>query len=202
MKRFKIKFILVVSIITTLLILKQLFITFDEAVSTFAHTVGENRVCEIVNQCILDSVEKQSAEYGSICAIHYDSAGKITAITVNPESVNKLKGETISSIIHALKDGGKEAFFVPLGTLLGSRLFSAKGPNVEIEIIPLGTVSSELVQTFTAAGINQTLHSLYLNVRTSVKISAPFSAEAIDISTTVCIAESVIIGDIPFVYSD
>ncbi len=174
----------------------------DKTLSNFAKTYGTNKVYGIINQCVLESVEKQSAEYSSICQIHRDSAGKITAISVNSKSVNKLKGETVSAIIHALKDDVKETFSVPLGTLLGSRIFSAKGPDIKIDIIPLGAVATELKQTFTSVGINQTLHSLYLDIRLSVELASPFSSQSIDISTEVCIAETVIIGDIPFAYID
>ncbi|MBE6648282.1 MAG: sporulation protein YunB [Ruminococcaceae bacterium] len=196
-KTFLFSFILILCII-----IYAIFSRLDKTLSDFAQTFGENRIFELVNQCILETTQKESAEYNSICKIHYDSAGKITAITVDPERVNKIKGETVSSIIRTLKDNSKEEFSVPLGTLLGSRLFSAKGPKVNIEVIPLGAVASELIQKFTSVGINQTLHSLYLDVRISVKLASPFSESNINVQTNVCIAETVIIGDIPFAYLD
>lgn len=202
MKRFKVKIIILSLLIFSCFLLGEIFQSFDRAINVFAETTGENHVCEIVNQCILDTAEKLSAEYNNICKIYHDSEGKITAISVNSESVNKLKGETVSSIIRTLKDNDKDAFNVPLGTLLGSRLFSAVGPDVEIKIIPLGAVASELIQKFTSVGINQTLHSLYLEVHISVKFASPVSYAQIDVSTNVCIAETVIIGDIPFAYVD
>jgi sporulation protein YunB len=174
----------------------------DKTLKDFAETTGTNYICEIINDSVLCAVEKHSAEYDSICKIHYDSAGKITAITVNSQSVNKLKGETIAHVIKAFKDKDKKAFSVPLGTLVGSRIFSAKGPDIDIEIIPLGAINSQLTQKFTSVGINQTLHSLYLNIHVSVKIASPFSYESINVSNEVCIAETVIVGDIPFAYLD
>ena len=202
MKGFKRRLIILSVIIIFCMITNQFYKSMDKSLKEFAETHCENHVCEIVNDCILESVEKLSAEYNSICKIHYDSAGKITAILIDPESVNKLKGETVSSIIHQLKDEGKESFHIPIGTLSGSRLFSARGPEIEIKYIPLGSVASELIQKFTSVGINQTLHSLYLNIRISLLVSSPFSSTKIQISTDVCIAETIIIGDIPFAYMD
>jgi sporulation protein YunB len=202
MKGFKIKIIILSVIILFGIIINQLYKSIDKSTKEFAETYCENYICELVNDCILESVEKLSAEYNSICKIHYDSSGKINAILIDSESVNKLKGETVSSIIHKLKDEEKESFRIPLGTLSGSRLFSARGPEIEIKYIPLGSVASELIQKFASVGINQTLHSLYLNVRISLRVSSPFSSTNIQISTDVCIAETVIIGDIPFSYID
>ena len=198
--KFRIKLFLLLFIIY--LILYYFSRHTDKVLYDFARTNGANGICELLNACILDVTEKEAAEYNSICKIHYDSAGKITAVSVNAESVNKLKSKTVSAIIHALKDGGGESFNVPLGTLLGSRIFSAKGPAVKIDVIPLGAVSAELVQKFTSVGINQTLHSLYIDVRINVRLASPFSHEDIAVGTSVCVAETVIIGDIPFAFME
>lgn len=195
MKR-RIKLIFILAIVLILIFL--FFMRCDKSINDFATTSGVNYVNSIINDCVLKSIETNSAEYNNICKIHVDSAGKITAISVNSGSVNKLKSDTVSLIIKTLKNETKDSFKVPLGTLTGSRFFSAKGPEVELTVIPLGTVASELVQKFTSVGINQTLHSLYLEIRICVKIASPFSSADINVSTNVCIAETVIVGEIPF----
>lgn len=201
MKRLKIKLI-IISVVFLLVFIGNIILKkLDCALIVFAETKGETHVCEIINQCITETSERILSKE-PISKIHYNSKGEIIAITVNSEAVNKIKGETMSSIIQKLKNDNSNSFKIPLGTLLGSRFFSAQGPDIEIEIIPLGTVASELKQKFTSAGINQTLHSLYLDVRISVKIASPFSSAKIDISTNVCISETVIVGNIPFGYID
>ena len=173
--RIKLKIKLFILIVIISFISYRLSLRLDEALSDFAETSGTNKICEIVNSCILDTTIKESAEYNSICKIHRDSAGKITAISIDPESVNRLRGKTISSIITSLKAETSESFSVPLGTLLGSRFFSAKGPKIKISVIPLGAVASEIKQQFESVGINQTLHSLYLDVRISVRLASLFN---------------------------
>ena len=201
MKHFKLKLLLIASIILLFYTTKALTNHLDSTLIDFAQTYGENAICEILNQCISETVQNLSAEYDSICKIHHASDGKITAITFEAESINKLKAETVSAIIRYIKDK-KESFHIPLGTLLGSRIFSSRGPEIQIKIIPLGAVSSSLNQQFKSVGINQTLHSLYLDVRISVKIASPFSSTNIDVYTNVCIAQTVIIGDIPLAFLD
>ncbi len=202
MKKIKIKIKIFLFLVLIIFVSYKLSQRLDSALLDFAETVGTNKITEIINSSILETTIKESAEYNSICKIHRDSAGKITAISIDPESVNRLKGKTISSIITSLKSETKESFSIPLGTLLGSRLFSAEGPKIKINVIPLGAIASELKQQFESVGINQTLHSLYLDVRISVRFASPFSTSSISISTNVCIAQTVIIGDIPFAYLD
>jgi sporulation protein YunB len=197
MKRFKFRIKLLALIIIICFLAKGLLSRFDKSLSDFALTQGENAVCEILNLCVLQTTQELSTEYGKICDVRYDKTGKITSITLNPDSINKLKSQTVSNVIKTLKDE-REVLSVPLGTLLGSRFFSARGPDINIKLIPLGAVSSELNQKFTSAGINQTLHSIYLDLRVSLRLASPFSSANINVFTNVCIAETVIVGEVPF----
>ncbi|MBO7253919.1 MAG: hypothetical protein J6V36_01295, partial [Clostridia bacterium] len=84
-KKFKLKIKLFVFITVICLISYKLSIKMDNALSDFAQTAGTNKICEIINSCILETTENESAEYNSICKIHRDSAGKITAISIDTE---------------------------------------------------------------------------------------------------------------------
>ena len=53
---------------------------------------------------------------------------------------------------------------------------------------------------FTAQGINQTLHRVYLQVACEVSILTPYSNITEKISNQVLIAENVIVGRIPNTY--
>ena len=76
----------------------------DNALSDFAQTAGTNKICEIINSCILETTENESAEYNSICKIHRDSAGKITAISIDTEKVNKgiYEDKTVPEVVDEL----------------------------------------------------------------------------------------------------
>lgn len=53
---------------------------------------------------------------------------------------------------------------------------------------------------FTAQGINQTLHRVYLQVDCEVSVLTPFKDITKKIANQVLLAESVIVGDIPDTY--
>jgi hypothetical protein len=53
---------------------------------------------------------------------------------------------------------------------------------------------------FDQAGINQTRHLVYFNVDSKIKIAVPFINEEIKVSTTVPIAETIIVGEVPDTY--
>ena len=63
-----------------------------------------------------------------------------------------------------------------------------------------GTVETDLKSEFNEAGINQTLHRIYLEVRCHVSILTPYDTIEETITNQVLLAEGVIIGNIPDTY--
>lgn len=66
--------------------------------------------------------------------------------------------------------------------------------------MPIGNVLCKFSSKFTSAGINQTLHSIFVDVQTSVSIILPTRTVQVGGSSQVLIAESVIVGKVPDVY--
>ena len=60
------------------------------------------------------------------------------------------------------------------GGITGSRYLSGFGPGINIKIIPVGNVVTNLKSEFNAAGINQTLHRIYLELACTVTIVTPY----------------------------
>lgn len=69
-----------------------------------------------------------------------------------------------------------------------------------IRISTIGNVETDLRSEFTAQGINQTLHRVYLQVVCEVSILTPFEDITEKIINQVLLAENVIIGNIPDTY--
>ena len=63
-----------------------------------------------------------------------------------------------------------------------------------------GTVETDLRSEFKEAGINQTLHRIYLEVKCNVNILTPYSTITETIYNQVLLVEGVIIGNIPDTY--
>lgn len=63
-----------------------------------------------------------------------------------------------------------------------------------------GTVETDLKSEFKEAGINQTLHRIYLEVKCNVNILTPYSTIKETIVNQVLLVEGVIIGNIPDTY--
>ena len=84
--------------------------------------------------------------------------------------------------------------------LLGSKILSGRGPDIPIKMSTVGNVETDLVSQFSEAGINQTLHRIYLNVNCKVTILTPFDSIEETITNQVLLAEAVIMGEVPSTY--
>lgn len=77
---------------------------------------------------------------------------------------------------------------------------SGRGPDIPIKMSTVGNVETELISQFSQAGINQTLHRIYLKVSCNVTILTPFDTIEQQIINQVLVAEAVIVGDVPGTY--
>ena len=64
----------------------------------------------------------------------------------------------------------------------------------------MGNVETDLRSEFTAQGINQTLHRIYLQVKCKLEILTPFQDVSKEITNQILLMENVIVGHIPDTY--
>lgn len=139
-------------------------------------------------------------KYTDIVAVERNAQNEIVMLAANQVMVNELARDTsllTQSKIETLFD---TAIDIPFGTLTGIPLLSEVGPNVSIAVSPVGAVTCKFVSHFESAGINQTLHRIYLQVDSQVDVIVPSMHKVLEISTPVLVCETVIVGKIPDTY--
>ena len=90
-----------------------------------------------------------------------------------------------------------EQVYIPTGQILGSVLLANVGPRIRVSIVPLGTVRVNLISNFEDAGINQTLHQLFLEIEADIQVVIPLARTITSVSTSVPLIHTVIIGKVP-----
>ncbi len=135
--------------------------------------------------------------YDTLVNVEKNAQNDVVLISANSVNVNSLARDTAlltQSKINSLFDSDIE---IPIGTLSGIPLLSERGPNVYIEVAPVGVVNCLFESKFETAGINQTLHRIYLNVFGKVDLIVPTMHKTIDVCVPVLICETVIVGKVP-----
>ena len=139
-------------------------------------------------------------KYTDLTDVLTDKNGKITMIQYNTILINTLARETSNLAQNEIRSLGTEGISVPLGSVTKSKLLSGRGPDIDVKIIPVGSVSTDFTDEFRQAGINQTRHRIFLSLKTQVRIVVPLGSNVVNVSTKVPIADTIIVGDVPDSY--
>lgn len=159
-----------------------------------------NAIAEQALNLAVSNVINATMNYDSIINISYTNTGEIAYLNANQFVINTITREVVKNAQQLMLDIGEDGIKVPLGTFSGISIFAGRGPNVKLQMVPVGIVSSNFNSTFTAVGINNTLHQLYLNLSAKVELILPLKNCVVDITQSILLCEGIVVGKVPEVY--
>ena len=181
-------------------LLLMLGVRLRPLVKTVAVSEARNAAVRAMESVIAAHMAAGELDYERLVKLEKDESGVVTAASVDMRNLNRLQAVLSEEIIRKLTGPGSAELSVPLGNLLHTPLFSGRGPTVPIRILSVSDCAAELHSSFTDAGINQTLHRVYLEIRATVNVLLPGGAAAEPVTDTVLAAETVIVGRVPESY--
>jgi len=146
------------------------------------------------------TVVLKDIDYNDLVLVTKDKEDNISMVKSNVILINILASDIAYKIQEDLEKLEKESISIPMGTILGSRILSGFGPDIKVKIVPMGNVVTNFKSEFQSAGINQTIHKLYLIVSCEVSILTPYHTLDTVIENQVLFAENVIVGEVPESY--
>ena len=190
----KIGIILLIAFLVSNVIIKAVEPVIDKQCITMAKSIATKISNEQATIVMADYT------YEDLVSITKDENENIKMISSNMITINKIISDIPILIQNELEKIENNHFYIKLGSFTGSKLLSGRGPNVEIKMSSIGSVETDLKSEFTEAGINQTLHRIYLEVKCNVTILTPFNSIEEQIVNQVLLAEGIIVGNIPNTY--
>ncbi len=154
-----------------------------------------------VSEAVLEDMQSNEDIYHNIINTERGPGGDVLAITSDIQKMNQLKAKVSMLIQNKILDFQTKYLSIPLGTLTGMEMFSGRGPQVPFKITVTGSVVTEFKSNFSDAGINQTRHQIYLEVHTKISALIPGYSSSFDFDTNILVAETVIVGKVPNIYS-
>ncbi len=156
-----------------------------------------------INQTILNEFGGQ-VNYGDLMNVKTDSEGKVVMLQADTITLNKLSARIAIDVQKNIQDTSSNGIntYVPLGVVLKNDFFAYMGPKVKFKMEPAGTAYTTYRSQFEAAGINQTRHTIYIDVTIDIYVVIPLYRNSITVTSSVPIAENIIVGDVPNTYMD
>lgn len=193
---------LAILLIVLLGIWMLLEIQLSKIVNDMAVNTVKAKAAIIISSAIYEEIEDEDITYERLVTFEKDEAGKITALKTNIIEMNKLKSGLSVKILKELEEMNSTDIIVPLGTIIGGDLIGGKGPDIVVEVIPVGSIETEITNEISSAGINQSRHQIMMKVHADLTIITSLGKLTTDIETYICIAETVIVGDVPGTYTN
>jgi sporulation protein YunB len=187
-------FCVVISMLISVLLLDaKLRPAIYDIATVEAKSAAEKKVNLAVEKILLNS----KLDYSDIVAVNYSADNQITGITTDIVKMNLFKSEIAKAVDKAFDNSNYTVISVPLGSATGLTLLSGTGPYVEVKIGMSGATKSDFENIFEAAGVNQTQHSVMLNLDTTVILSVTGKRITYNVKTSFCVAQTVIVGSVP-----
>ncbi len=171
-------------------------------VRVYAQSVVERMCYDAINSAANNAVEQSAVTYNDIVKIERNADNTVTAVMADISCVNKIKTKTNAELLEALADIDGEQIRIPLGTVTGNSLFIGRGPDIKVKTQLTGSSEVEIRSDFESAGINQTRHIIVMEITCRVYIVMLGAESVKEISLTVPIAETIIVGTVPDTFLD
>ena len=158
---------------------------------------------ETINRAVKQAMG-QDVAYEELIDAQMDAQGRVSMLRANTMRMNELASQTATALLAERELGSAEnqVVEIPLGAALGVSFLSGFGPRLEVQILPVGAVHTSFDTEFETAGINQTRHKIFLNLRATVSLIVPTGSQLVEVTSTVPIAESIIVGEVPESFVD
>ncbi len=159
-----------------------------------------NRLTAISNQAVADAFETVGVSYGDLVQFRTGQLGEITTLSADTLRLNKLRVQILNSTVRQVENLDGDSLGIPFGVLTGVDFLSALGPRMPVQVLSVASAEGNYRNEFLAAGINQTLHRILLDVTITARLLFPGGVETVTLAVPVCVAETVIVGQVPQTY--
>ena len=199
-KRKKAKAIIVLIAVAALLIAALSLTTASiKPVAESLMKSQSNIMCTLaINNAVMKQLNELGDQYSDLIEIVTDKDGKILALKSDSLAINAVQSGLTAAVNSALSKLPESQIKIPIGTITG---LSGRGPAVAMEMRPSSYAFSSLEHVFDSAGINQTRHQIILHFNVRITALLPPFSVSTDVETSVCIAETIIVGAVPEMFA-
>ncbi len=183
----------IIALISVLLLDARLRPAVYDLAAVEAYALSSERV----NSAVEKLLSRSAPAYSELVGINCNSEGAITGITTDIVKMNLFKSRVTNAIDGEFEKKPSAEIPVSLGTASGIVLFSGFGPEINIDVGFASSTKTDFENVFESAGINQTQHSVMLNVETTVMLSLAGRRITQTVKTSFCVAQTVIVGSVP-----
>lgn len=148
----------------------------------------------------IDVLLNEGYDYKSLIDVSSDLDGNVKMVTTNSFKVTAIASSTAKNTYDYLSRATNSGVNVPIGAFTGIKLISGFGKNVKMKLISVSSVKCEIISSFNEAGINQTRHTITINISSTVTLVTKTASQVVKDTISILVFDNLIIGKVPEVY--
>lgn len=198
-KRRKAVCITALLLVCVILALSYLNNKLDPLVCSTAIPQLENFMTRFINDAV--TVVLSSGTWNFV-SIKYGDNGRVLSIETDSAEINLFRAAVTDEIAKKIAVPDEYFVYISMSNIMDDEIFFSlfKNWKVEASVTPNGKAETTVESSLESAGINQSIHKITLSVTCGITALLLISTVSVETVTDICIAETVIIGDVPAVY--
>lgn len=191
-----------VALIVIIALIVAICVFINSNVNPMIVIISNERIRALTTEAVGNAVTDVMSANSDVnyLSITRDDKQNITSVDLDAATVNELAQAVTLLAQQNINAVGSDGIKIPVGSLSGVTLFTGLGPDINIKIYLVGSTQTRIISEFTSAGINQTLHRLYIDIAGSVAVAVPGLPSTIKTNAHVLMSEMIIIGEVPPTY--
>lgn len=125
------------------------FFAFEKAIQPTLVAMSEAKVESmsiVAMNTAVNEILGSDVKYTDLTSIITDSNGKISTIQYNTILINELARKTSSLAQGKIASMGQQGIDIPMGSATRSKILAGKGPNINVKLIPIGSVAADFYE--------------------------------------------------------
>jgi len=159
---------------------------------------AKQKIIEVTNQAVLQVLQQQKIKYDDVVKV--EKGEKSSLIKIDTVVLNKEAANLILVINQKVKMLTPLQVEFRMGNIFNNMFFNQFGPLLRGNVMYISAVSYNWQSDFNSAGINQTVHRIYLNLKFEGHFLFLRAKRKVTLLQRIPIAENIYIGEVPKVY--
>ena len=199
-KKFTRKLFSLFIIILILSLIFAWFICMRDLIDDLVVNELEYLVTDIINTAVYDTIKNSGYTFDDLTIINTDKNGFVNSVSIEPSSANMMKSEIAALINERVNKISDDDVKITIGMIIGYCNLGSWGPEIPLAVLPNTNVEIDFSNEFVSCGINQVQDNLTIDVNVHVSALMPFLKSTSTIHSSVIVAQTLIVGDVPNTY--
>lgn len=155
-----------------------------------------------MDNAVIDVLKEFVIDYDNLVVVESSENSYVKTLKTDSVKINVLKADISNAITEYIRQSKRVTVSVPVGAFTGLVLLSDFGPELPVKLRMDGSCTTTIESEFTSAGINQTVHHIYLYVEADVSLTCPIISHETTVISKYELCQTVIVGNIPQMMAD